>query len=193
MRRLVIASASAQIPSSWSDAEIVRGPQIAVYTPPGCVGRAIEWTQKIPEMQVTDHTLIDILRYGDTSLWWFIHTLVFSSAKQAILTIERGEQLLQEKSPDQVLVAGIGGLGDLIAQLCDRANIPCSIQGRSTPTIDESLVDNTKITLGRILLHIKELRRRRISQEHQKPSRSVGTTSRPGFVTVCKLALGFEL
>lgn len=164
MRRLVIASASAQIPSSWSDAEIVRGPQIAVYTPPGCVGRAIEWTQKISEMQVTDHTLIDILRYGDTSLWWFIHTLVFSSTKQAILTIERGEQLLQEKSPDQVLVAGIGGLGDLIAQLCDRANIHCSIQGRSTPTIDESLVDNTKITLGRILLRIKELRRKRISK-----------------------------
>jgi hypothetical protein len=160
----VIASPRAQPPKSWREAEIVSETQIARLTPPGCANRAIEWTQKIPGMQVTDRPLIDILRYRDTSLWWFIHTLVFSSAKQAILTIERCEQLLKEKSPEEVLVMGLGSFGKLITQVCDRKHVQCTLHGKSGSIIDEALVDRTKILLGRALLQVKEFRRKRISQ-----------------------------
>jgi hypothetical protein len=125
LRRLVIASADAKLPTAWSDAETIRGRQITAYTPPGTVRRAVDWTQRIHEMQVTDRPLLDILSLHGTSLWWFIRTLVYSSTKQAVLTIERCENLLYEKSPEQVLLAGMGAQARLIAQLCDREKIDC--------------------------------------------------------------------
>jgi hypothetical protein len=124
--------------------------------------------QTIPEMQVNDKSLLDILRYDGTSLWWFIHTLVYSSAKQAILTIERSEQLLKEKTPDRVEVAGLGGVAELVSHVCHQKKIDCTLLDGRGPFRFESLSDQAKVTAGRLLLGIKEYRRRREGRRAKK-------------------------
>jgi hypothetical protein len=143
---------------------VVREPQLASFTPAGCVGRAIEWTQGIPDMQVNGQSLLELLRYDGTSLWWFIQTLVFSSAKRAILNIERIERLLKDVSPSQVLIVGLGDLDQLAAYVCRGEKVGCTISDRWGLFKSENLTDETKITMGRVLMRVKEFRRRRAAK-----------------------------
>lgn len=95
--------------------------------------------------------------------------MIFSSTKQAILTIERSESLLQQKQPDEVLVAGMGSLGELIAQVCCREQRECKISDGRGRLMSETLSDETKIMLGRFLLRVKEFRRKRMAKhEHTR-------------------------
>jgi hypothetical protein len=164
VRRLVLASDGAWIPTSWSDAIVVRKSQLAASTPPGCVARAVQWVQTIPDIEVNNRSLLDLLRYDGTSLWWFIDTLVFSSAKEAILTIERSERVLHEKAPRQVLVAGLGNLTQLITHVCKGKEIECTASDSPRLMENEPLTDAIKITAGRILRMTKEFRRRRATK-----------------------------
>jgi hypothetical protein len=161
LRRIVLASERVHIPSEWADAEVIREHQLRGYTPTGSVRKAIEWMQTVPEMKVDGQSLLDIVRYDGTSLWWFIHTLVYSSAKQAILMIERSERLLQEKTPDQVAVAGLGVVGELVASVCQQKKVAFTLLDGRGPSRIRSLTDEAKVIAGRLLLGMKEFRRGR--------------------------------
>jgi hypothetical protein len=141
LRRIVLASANARVPSLWSDAELITQAQLAALTPPGCVRRAMAWTQTISNMQANGRSVMDILRYGDTSVWWFMQTLIFSFAKEAILTIERSERLLDHMRPGEVFVAGFGNRGALIASVFRREGIHCTLPRGLGLLKDENLSD----------------------------------------------------
>jgi hypothetical protein len=168
LARLTIASATAHVPRSWSDATIIRESALSSFTPPGCVQRALDWSQHIPDMPVNNQSLVDVLRYNGTSLWWFIHTLVFSSTKHAILTIERTARLLENEAPDEVLILGLGPDGDLMGQVCRREGVHCAL-APTTTLFRNRLSDRMKVLLGRALQFSKEIRRKRVSERTKPP------------------------
>jgi hypothetical protein len=169
--QLIIASSSANI-SSQVVSEVVRYNEFGKYTPAGCVKRAIDWTQKVGESRIDGQTLIDALRYDGSSLWWFGHTLLFASAKEAISKIEQTQRILDTKSPAHVQVLGLGKVGKLIVQVCERNHIPCIQKASPEWPAQERFVDEFKILGGRLLLHVKEFRRRRLSQRSDKEGMS---------------------
>jgi hypothetical protein len=169
LTQLIIASSSANI-SPQVVSEVIRYDEFGKYTPAGCVKRAIEWTQKVGESRIDGQTLIDALRYDGSSLWWFGHTLLFASAKEAISKIEQTQRILNTKSPAHVQVRGLGKIGKLIVQVCERNHIPCIQKASPEWSAQERLVDELKILGGHSLLHVKEFRRRRLSQCSDKES-----------------------
>ena len=119
------------------------------------------WVQQVPDLELQHVRLHDLLKFGGTSLWWFIHTLFYASAKEAILTIEQTNHLLESKSPDKVLIAGMPGIGEAIGQVCKMRAVGFeTYKSESNPAI-EQLADVSKIIGGSIMLRIKETRRRR--------------------------------
>jgi hypothetical protein len=123
--------------------------------------RAIEWTQLLAEMNVGGKRLVDMLRYEGTSLWWFIHTLVFSTAKEAVFTIEQTERLLREKNPDELLIADLGRIGQLVAGVCEHNGVKYTIQGSPEWPLVSSVMDEAKVAAGSLLIRVKEFRRKR--------------------------------
>ncbi len=160
-RRLVIASESAKVPSSWKDAEVFRRGQLNLFTERGASRRAIEWTQLLAEMKVDGKRVVDMLRYEGTSLWWFIHTLIFSTAKEAVFTIEQTERLLREKSPEELLIADLGRIGQLVAGVCEHNGVKYTLQGSHEGPLLSSVIDEAKIAGGSLLIRVKEFRRKR--------------------------------
>jgi hypothetical protein len=158
---LIIASASAKLPRSV-DAVVIRDYELGRYTPEGCARRAIEWTETISETRIGGQRLVDLLRYDGISLWWFIERAFFSTAKEAVLTIEQTERLLQEQSPKRVLLSGLGSLGGIIAQVCDRYGVEYALERSRTDLHLERMLDELKIAGGRVLMRRKERRRKRM-------------------------------
>lgn len=160
-RRVIIASESAKVPFSWKDAEVFRRGQLNLFAERGASRRAIEWTQLLAEMKVDGKRLVDMLRYDGASLWWFIHTLVFSTAKEAVFTIEQTERLLREKTPDELLIADLGRIGQLVAGVCEHNGVKYTIQGSHEWPLASSVIDDAKIAAGSLLIRVKEFRRKR--------------------------------
>ncbi len=160
-RRLVIASESANIPFSWKDAEVFRRGQLNLFTERGASRRAIEWTQLLAETKVDGKRLVDMLRYEGTSLWWFIHTLIFSTAKEAVFTIEQTERLLREKTPDELLIADLGRISQLVAGVCEHNAVKYTLQGSHEWPLVSSVIDEAKVAAGSLLIRVKEFRRKR--------------------------------
>jgi len=158
---LIVASASAKLPRSVN-ALVIRDYELGRYTPKGCARRSIEWTEMISETRIGSQRLVDHLRYDGISLWWFIERAFFSTAKEAVLAIEQTERLLQEQSPKHVLILGMGSLGGIIAQVCDRHGVEYTLRGPRTDAHLERLLDELKIAGGQLLIRSKELRRKRM-------------------------------
>ncbi|MGA2461289.1 MAG: CDP-glycerol glycerophosphotransferase family protein [Candidatus Bathyarchaeia archaeon] len=166
MTKLVFAPEKAKIPESLKGAEVITQDQLRAYTPAGSVRRALEWVHKVAEAPVDGSSLLDLMWYDDVSLWWFANTLLFSSARGAVLTIEQVEGVLREKTPDEVIIKGLGETEGIIAQVCQRNAVKYTHPRKWFST--ETYADNFKIAAGRLLIRMKEYRRRRLFKAQRK-------------------------
>lgn len=118
--------------------------------------------------------MLDILRYDGISLWWFANThahTLFPAAKEAILAIEQTERVLEEESPDHVVVLGFGSMGEIIRQVCDRNQVRCDLQASGPRLCAQRFKDQIKMTAVPLLIGLKEHRRRHLATSASGDSR----------------------
>lgn len=133
--------------------------KLRASTPPGCLQHAIEWTQNVGELKVNGQRLIDLLKYDGVSLWWFGHTLLFLSVKEAITAIEQTEAILNQEKPVCVELHRLGRIERLAAEVCKIRAIPYNRYPTSSKL---ELNDQIKITAGQFLRRLKRARRKRV-------------------------------
>lgn len=176
LTRLLICSKPTKRTPSLASLDMISLAELASYTPDGCVDRAIQWTQRIREFKVNGESLLEALRYDGTSFWWFGHTLLYSSVKEAVFRIEQTKRLLEERPPEDVTLVGLGGIGEVVRQVCETNDVKCRWKHTLGERETQRLIDQIKILTGKMLLRRKWTRRKRI---RNKPPLLGDSTNRP--------------
>lgn len=82
-----------------------------------------EFMNGIPNLVISGKTVKEWFRYNNTSLWWFVHPVLFPHIEDCIRFVEQLDNLLDEVRPTSVEVRGFYNKMDLINQICERRNI----------------------------------------------------------------------
>jgi hypothetical protein len=85
---------------------------------------AILFLEKIQESILNENSILEILQYGNTSLWWFLYPTLFPIIKRAILFLNNFNKFLDEKKPSLVIIKDNFNYFEIICQVCNIKKIP---------------------------------------------------------------------
>ena len=73
---------------------------------------------------INKNSILEILQYGNTSLWWFLYPTLFPKIKTTILFLNNFNKFLDEKKPSLVIINNNFNYFEIISQICNIKKIP---------------------------------------------------------------------
>jgi CDP-glycerol glycerophosphotransferase (TagB/SpsB family) len=154
--KIIIADNAADISSSGGDIVADKN-ALMRFSKQDIAASAIQFVNRLPALTVEGKTVKEWLRYNNTSLWWFIHPVIYPKIEDCIRFVEQFESMLGELHPEQVEVRGFYDKVDLIEQICKKSGTRLTIP----------LSSKMQITFHRLKTKIRKIRLDRIASQKE--------------------------